>query len=230
MWNGKYKALTFSYDDGQTPDLKMIEILNKYNLKCTFNISSGLGIKEGEPDYRNETNSGYLTVNEIKKYLVGHEIAGHSCTHPGLTDCSFDDAFREVYEDKLVLEKTFNTKIYGMAYPFGTCNEQVMQIVADSGMHYARTVKDTNSFKIPLNRFELNPTCHHNGDKLEELIEEFISTKATEKTPMLFYIWGHSWEFGGGDHDWVWFEELCKRLSKLDDVFYGTNAEVLNLV
>ena len=40
MFNGKKKALTFSYDDGVTQDIRLIEIFNKYNLKATFNLNS----------------------------------------------------------------------------------------------------------------------------------------------------------------------------------------------
>ena len=40
MFNGKMKAVTFSYDDGVTQDIRLIELLNKYNLKCTFNLNS----------------------------------------------------------------------------------------------------------------------------------------------------------------------------------------------
>ncbi len=32
MWNGKSKAVTFSFDDGNWQDKKVIEILDKYNL------------------------------------------------------------------------------------------------------------------------------------------------------------------------------------------------------
>ena len=42
MYNGKNKAITFSYDDGLTQDIRLIEIFNKYNLKGTFNLNSGL--------------------------------------------------------------------------------------------------------------------------------------------------------------------------------------------
>ena len=46
MWNGKKKAVTFSFDDGVTQDIKTLEILNKYGLKATFNLNSGfLGCK-----------------------------------------------------------------------------------------------------------------------------------------------------------------------------------------
>ena len=35
------KALTLSYDDGSIYDRKLIEIMNKYGLKGTFNLNSG---------------------------------------------------------------------------------------------------------------------------------------------------------------------------------------------
>ena len=38
----KLKTVTFSYDDGTTQDIRLIELLNKYGLKCTFNLNSGL--------------------------------------------------------------------------------------------------------------------------------------------------------------------------------------------
>ena len=46
--NGKLKALTLSYDDGVEQDIKFVEILNKYGLKCTFNLNSGKYAPEGK--------------------------------------------------------------------------------------------------------------------------------------------------------------------------------------
>ena len=40
MWNGKLKAVTFSFDDGITQDIRLIELFNKYGLKGTFNLNS----------------------------------------------------------------------------------------------------------------------------------------------------------------------------------------------
>ena len=48
MFNGKNKALTFSYDDGVTQDKRLIEIFNKYGLKATFNLNSELLGLDGE--------------------------------------------------------------------------------------------------------------------------------------------------------------------------------------
>ena len=37
---GKTKALTFSYDDGEKQDIRLIQLFNKYGLKGTFNLNS----------------------------------------------------------------------------------------------------------------------------------------------------------------------------------------------
>ena len=34
MWNGKNKAVTFSFDDGVEQDKLLIPVLDKYNLKA----------------------------------------------------------------------------------------------------------------------------------------------------------------------------------------------------
>jgi hypothetical protein len=46
------------------------------------------------------------------------------------------------------------------------------------------------------------------------------------ETPQIFYIWGHSYEFDFAEN-WDEFEEFCKMMSGHDDIFYGTNKEVL---
>lgn len=46
----KDKAMTLSYDDGAKDDIRLIEIMQKYGLKATFNICSGRLQKE--LDYR----------------------------------------------------------------------------------------------------------------------------------------------------------------------------------
>ena len=40
MFDGKNKAITFSYDDAVTQDIRLIELFDKYGVKGTFNINS----------------------------------------------------------------------------------------------------------------------------------------------------------------------------------------------
>ena len=42
------KYFTLSYDDGVMQDKRLVEIFNRYNLKCTFNINSGFFGQDGE--------------------------------------------------------------------------------------------------------------------------------------------------------------------------------------
>ena len=39
---GKKKAFNVTYDDGVLQDIRFVELLNKYGLKGTFNLNSGL--------------------------------------------------------------------------------------------------------------------------------------------------------------------------------------------
>ena len=57
-----------------------------------------------------------------------------------------------------------------------------------------------------------------------ELGQKFLQLKPT--TPQIFYIWGHSYEFDI-HNDWARFEEFLKTISGKDDIFYGTNSQVL---
>ena len=61
-------------------------------------------------------------------------------------------------------------------------------------------------------------------DKLFELGREFIDLKPD--SPKIFYIWGHAYEFDA-NRNWSQFEEFCKMISGREDIFYGTNTEVL---
>ena len=46
MKSTKKKLLTFSYDDGVTQDIRLIELFNKYGMKATFNLNS---MRLGQP-------------------------------------------------------------------------------------------------------------------------------------------------------------------------------------
>lgn len=72
---GKFKALTMSYDDGVIDDERLVNIFNKYGIKGTFNINSGL------------SSSKKLPKERLKELYKGHEIATHCYTHPTLTRC-----------------------------------------------------------------------------------------------------------------------------------------------
>ena len=64
--DGKEKALTLSYDDGVDTDIRFIELLEKFNIKCTFNINSGYFSPEGSVRPEGQVHFR-LPKSEVKK-------------------------------------------------------------------------------------------------------------------------------------------------------------------
>jgi len=224
--NGKLKALTLSYDDGVEQDRRLIEIMNRYGIKGTFNLNSG--IQSGASEWRN----GALTIRRMNAAGLadlyrGHEIAVHSLTHPHLENLDRETVINELQQDKLNLERISGAPIYGMAYPYGTCNETVVGAVKECGLRYARGVQSTHSFDIPGNLLEYRPTVHHDDPSLMELAEAFIALKPAGH--QVFYVWGHSYEFDIGNN-WRIIEDFCRLVSGRDDIYYATNAQAFGVV
>ena len=227
MWNGKKKAVTFSYDDGVVYDKRLVEIFNKYNLKCTFNLNSG--IMSGANHWENNGIEIHrLNAKGLPELYKGHEIAVHTLTHPDLTKYDDETIYNEVLLDKENLERMFDCKIEGMAYPYGTYNEHIVEILKDCGIKYARTVHSMGEVAKPSDLLVLRPTAHLSEEQLLEIIEEFLAKDPTKmEEPQMLYIWGHSYEFEVL-HNWDYMEKICSMVAGKEDVFYGTNAQVLS--
>ena len=229
-FEGKFKAITFSFDDGVTQDIRLIEILNKYGLKATFNLNSSYLGMEGELDrnghiVRHDKNP----VNKIAEIYKGHEVAAHTLTHPNLTYVKDDSAVEwQVEQDRKTLSSIVGYDVQCMAYPCGgiNCDDRVEKIIRNkTGIRFARTVNSSYSFDVPENLLKYDPTVYYiEKDKLFELGEKFINLNPDK--PQVFYIWGHSYEMDAEYISWEEFEKFCKMISGLNDVFYGTNSQV----
>lgn len=232
MWNGKLKAVTFSIDDGCVGDKRIVEIFNKYGVKGTFNINSGL--LNTQYDIRNEKGEIVETLRKIKAYEVrsvyaGHEVSAHTCTHPNLTKLDEEDIIYQVEEDRKTLSALVGYDVIGMAYPCGGTNndERVAKCIQENTpIQYARTITSTYAFDLQENLLQFNPTIYWIEEQLFDVVEKFLALE-TDK-PQLLYIWGHAFEL---DRDreisYEKLERLCAMLAERDDLFFGTNREVL---
>lgn len=222
---GCTKALTLSYDDGVESDKRLIEILNKYNLKSTFNLNSG--IKGGSSWSSNGIDIVRMELKDNIELYKGHEVAVHTLTHKDLTKLNRDEIKKEVLEDRFNLEKIYNYPIRGMAYPYGTYNEEVLSVLDEIGISYARTVEYTEMFNIPDDFLKWKPTCRHANPKLMEIAEKFLNSNSDNM--QLFYLWGHSYEFDINDN-WGIIEEFSKYISRRSDMWYATNIEIYEYI
>ena len=229
-WNGKSKAVTFSFDDGCLQDLRTIEILDKYGLKATFNLNSArLGLKSTLDRNGHIVDFNKVKPMDVRKTYKNHEVAVHSMTHECLPKLSDEAVIWQVEQDRKILSDLVGYEIRCMAYACGGVNndDRVAEIIKNNtGVKFARTITSSYNFDIQKNYYRYDPSVYIIEEKeLFELGEKFINLK-TDK-PQVFYIWGHTFEMDAEYITWQRFEEFCKLISGKDDIFYGTNGEVL---
>jgi len=227
---GKIKAFTMSYDDGVIQDVRLMEIMNKNGLRGTFNINSGMFLPEENKE--NDTNPyRRLTEKEAEALYKGsgHEVALHTMTHPFLDQMPKERIALEVLEDKRRLEKLFGRTVRGMAYPYGSTSDNTIEILKNTGVVYARNIGISHSFAIPDNWLRLTATTRNTDPELMEVTEKFLETPNEFSKPMLFYMWGHSWEFARDD-SWDKMKRFAETMGGRDDIWYATNIEIFDYI
>lgn len=225
------KMLTFSFDDGVLQDRRMIELLNRYGMKATFNLNSALLGQE------NELHAGDIRVahtknkpEDVRAVYDGHEVAVHTLTHPLLPAITDDqEIIRQVEQDRLRLSDLCGYEVVGMAYPCGgkNCDERVSELVKNNtGVKYARTIVSTFSFAPQKELYRFDPSVYffREMDEMFRMGEEFLRMKP--QTPQIFYVWGHAYELDIYD-DWARFEDFLRMMSGKPDIVYCTNREAL---
>ena len=222
------KFLTFSFDDGITQDIRFIELLNKYGLKGTFNLNSLTLGKEGLLNLGKPILHNKIKPEDVKFIYQGHEIAGHTLTHPDLKTLSEQEIVKEVEQDRLNLSDLSGYEVKGFAYPgcIPNYDERVMNVIKNkTGIKYCRTAESTYNFSVCENLHEYLPTIQScDIDKLFELGEKFLSLKTTKK--QVFYVWGHTYEFDLFS-TWGKIEEFMQMMCAKKDINYVTNYQAL---
>ena len=230
---GMQKALTLSYDDGVQQDIRFIEILDEYGIKCTFNINS-YSFEEDERSYAEGQIHRRMARREAlevysKAIANGHEVATHGYSHPFLDKTPAEMVAYEIVEDRKCLEEMFGTIIKGHAYPYGATSSQVVEILRNCGILYARTTAATKKFDIPTDWLRLPSTCHHNAPELMQLADQFLNEPFRYQHPRLFYLWGHTYEFDT-NNNWEVIEKFAEAVGNRDDVWYANNMQVYEYV
>lgn len=224
--HGLRKALTLSYDDGVEQDERLMAILDRHGILCTFNLNSGQYAPEGHVWPAGQIHRRMSRSRVLALYGgTRHEVAVHCLNHANLPECADNQVLREVLQDRENLERDFGCMVRGMAYPFGTFNDRVVELLRGCGILYARTVISSHRYELPSDWLRLEATCHHDDPQLMALCDRFLSDKAAFSSK-LFYLWGHAYEFEANDN-WQVIEDFCEKMGGRDDVWYATNGEIV---
>lgn len=216
---GKFKALTFSYDDGRIQDRRLVDLFNRYQLKGTFHLNGGFLTKETAG-----LHADRIYKEEIRELYQGHEVACHTMTHPTIERTPIDLVVKQIQQDRETLEGIVGYPVRGLSYPNGSYSDQIKQILPFLGIDYARTVGGTGHFHVPKDVFQWQMTCHHNRD----LLAHGQTFKSLHKSQYLYLmsVWGHSYEFDN-DNNWNLIETFCEQMAYDEEIWYATNNEIV---
>lgn len=221
---GKAKAFNVTYDDGVLQDIRFIDMLNKYKLKGTFNLNSGLMENEFEWIHEKGCVVKRLSKESVLSLYNGHEIASHTLTHPFMEDKTEDEIMYELKEDKINLEKLFGKRIKGFAVPFDYYSDLIEACVKKCGFKYARISEESLSFKPGTDYYRWKATIFHLDDSLEKLAQEFINT---DEELALFQVVGHSYDLDT-ENMWDKIEGIFSKISLQDDILPMTTIEIVD--
>ena len=199
------KKLITSWDDGHPFDLKIAELLDKYNIYGIFFIP-----------IRNRDGRTVLKKEHIKELSKKFIIGAHTYSHIDLTKVSLKLAQDEIVNGKVALEQIIGKRVTYFCYPRGHFNKRIKLLVKKAGYKYARNARII-SFSKGTDNYSVNPHLHiyphHAAILMGHLVKnrdfkrlttlnEIYSTDILMMAKRLskkikrerFHIWGHSWE------------------------------------
>jgi peptidoglycan/xylan/chitin deacetylase (PgdA/CDA1 family) len=192
--------LVTSWDDGRKQDMRLADLLRKYDLPAIFYIP---------------VQTRELATYQIQEIAKDFEIGGHTVSHAHLNLVSLEDAKVEIEVSKKWLEDLIGKEVTSFCYPRGRYNNDVKKLVKEAGFKEARTTKVL--YVDSEDPFETRTSVHiynrnEYGDDGWMRVAIDMMHKAKEEGG-IFHVWGHSWEIDKYDW-WNALEELFKIIRK----------------
>lgn len=233
------RLITTSWDDGYPKDLKLAELLDKYNLPGTFYIP------KSNPEHAVIDEK---TIFELSKKF---EIGGHTLNHARL------NSNRSVDFLDFEIKGCFNWLKHLMGYgPISFCfpgdviNKDAIHSVYNAGFKVLRTIELLSTSVI--SAYNLSPTTievfeHPKIAYLKNLTKRYqyrsliswVGTNCSNdifklidfyldrvaKNGGCFHLWGHSWEIEEYNL-WSKLEMVFKRISGINEFKYVQNKDL----
>lgn len=197
------KIFLISFDDGTVWDRRFVKLLNKYNMKATFNLNSGL--EDFVWYYEDRFPVKRQILSDTLELYRGHEVASHSLHHHWLNTLTPPQLSREVGDDCAALKQLFGLEEIGFGVPFTACGDREVNIIRKN-VRYIRLSEFSDSFAPPEDPYHIPIHALYNQPDVKERIAAFAKSNLPVS---LFVMAGHSYELEVLDH-WGYMEELLQ--------------------
>lgn len=203
------KYFILSFDDGTVYDRRFVALLNKYGIKATFNLNSGL--EDFVWYYEDKYPIRRQCLKETVQQYQGHEIASHTLHHHWLNSLTPPQLRREVDEDCKALKGIFGLTQIGFGVPFTACSDREIKII-QKNVRYIRLSEMSDCFALPKDPYHIPIHGLYNDADIREKVVRFAENDLPES---LFVMAGHSYEFEVLDH-WDYIESLLQFIQSFD--------------
>ena len=215
------KYFIFSIDDGTIYDKKVIDIFNRYHIKGTFNLNSGLGDFVW---YLGDMPIRRLRLEDNSSLYDGHEVASHSLTHPHMTQCPGEEIVRQVGEDINNLKSIFNRDIHTFAFPFHDSDMRCIDIIRHiHNIDVIRISDEDKLFRFPSDLYHVKITSLNILEAVN-LVDDFIKDDKAE----LFVFVSHAYDFEV-NNTYDKLEKLCQKVTSNKDIKIITMSELAKI-
>ncbi len=215
------------WDDGVETDIRLIELLHKYNARATFNINFGLHYKNYRktcnwqfPDNPSFVNKS-LSLREMPEIYKGFEIAAHGYFHADCAKVPTAEYVVDATDDRAALEDLFQQKVEGFAYGSGRYTKEAADALADAGFLYGRTTETTNCVSDCSHPLMLSSSAHFCHADFMDKFERLVRDNG------VFYFWGHSCEMQNDQSKWDAFEEKLAAIAAIPTVQWINVADIV---
>lgn len=199
-----------SWDDGSKADLRMAELMAKYNIKTTFYWPSLL-----EKAKNMAFTSSWLSEKECKEIASRFTIGSHSVSHQPMSKMSIPQISIEINDSRRHWQDVTGQDIESFAYPKKSLNTLIKALVKGAGYKSART-SVPGLLSPGTDPYEIKCTVQVGIDRVEyrdkcwELFSDEMIAQADENS--VFHLFGNSWDVEAFN-DWENLEVLLKKLT-----------------
>ena len=220
---GKAKAFNITYDDGVLQDVRFVELMNKYGLKGTFNLNSGLMETQFEWVHPNGMTVKRLPTTVVAELYQNHEVASHTLTHPYLSSLTEAEIMEEMARDKENLERLTGKPVLGFGGPFHHWGPEVVECAKRCGFEYARNAEERCCYAPPEEYYYWSAGIYHIRPGFRDFVEGFFHTR---EELALCQIVGHTYDLDV-ENMWDYMESVLKRVAEDHSVLSVTNIDLV---
>ncbi|WP_426416992.1 polysaccharide deacetylase family protein [Aestuariirhabdus sp. LZHN29] len=181
--------ILLTFDDGYANNSKALELVLKHGYTATlYVVYHSIG---SHSDWqKNREALSLLSMKEIKRFAsLGVEIGLHGAYHQDMTAIQPNDLQEQLVAAKSELENQIGKPVFGLAYPYGRYNKDVMARVRDAGFLYACST-EAGRVSASLSDYQIKRLTIENMDTLNRVQRKLIlgSNNSSAKALLRYLI------------------------------------------